>query len=182
LAHFLIILGVFWITYKLRIRGDFLPMDIPLINVQELMIFAVLSAFVFVVRGLIKDLYELNNNTESYIKTLSKVWMYRWISITFVSYFGQELIFVRGISRFVILSTVLLSYLFLFLFDQAWYAIEWKLQKKAGKKILIISNNTLSSGDVIDKINQNFSFPTEFIEWKDMADVDLSQYSMTVVL
>ena len=182
LAHFFIILGVFRLTYKLRIREEFLPLEIPMINIQELKIFALCSAIIFLMRGLIKHLYELNKNADSYIKTLSKVWMYRWISITFVSYFGQGIIFLRGISRFVVLSTVILSYLFLFLFDQIRYAIERKLQKKAGKKILIISNNMLNSGEVIDKINQNFSFPTEFVERKDIESINLSQYSITVAL
>jgi hypothetical protein len=108
--------------------------------------------------------------------------MYWAISITFISYFGQGIVFMWGISRFVIISTALLAYVFLFLFDQMRYAIEWKLQKKMGKKILIVSNNMLDSGEVIDKINQNFSFPTEFVEWKDIEGVDFSQYLMTVAL
>jgi hypothetical protein len=115
----------------LRIWGEFLPLHIPLINVQELRVFAICSASIFVARGLIKHLYELNKTADNYIKILSKVWVYWWISITFVSYFGQGIIFPRGISRFVILSTVILSYVFLFLFDQIRYAIEWRLQKKA---------------------------------------------------
>ena len=182
LAHFFIILGVFRLTYKLRMREDFLPLEIPLINVGELQIFAICSAVIFVARGLVKNLYELNKTTENYIKTLTKIRMYRRISITFVSYFGQGVIFPRGISRFVVISTVILSYLFLFLFDQIRYAIERKIQKKAGKKILIISNNTIDSGEVIDKINQNFSFPTEFVERKDIESMNFAQYSMTVAL
>jgi hypothetical protein len=182
MAHFFIILGVFRLTYTLRIWGEFLPMEIPLINIGELKIFATVSAIIFVVRGLIKNLYELNKTADNYIKTLSKVRVYRRISITFVSYFGQGIVFMWGISRFVIISTVLLSYLCLFLFDQIWYAIDWKLQKRAGKKILIVSNNTIDSGEVIEKINQNFSFPTEFVEWQDLETVNFSHYSLTVAL
>jgi hypothetical protein len=161
---------------------DFLPLEIPLINVGELKIFAFFSAFLFVVWGLIKYLYELNKTADNYIKILSKVRVYRAISITFVSYFGQGIIFMWGISRFVIISTALFTYFFLFLFDQIWHAIEWKLQRKMGKKILIISNNMLDCGEVIDKIKQNFSSPTEFVEGKDLEHINLAQYAMTVAL
>jgi hypothetical protein len=180
--HLGLILLIFLLIYKLRTLGNFLPLDIPLINVKELQIFALLSAVIFVAWGLIKNLYELNRTAESYIKTLSKVWMYWFICITFVSYFGQGVVFMRGISRFVIITTALLAYLVLFLFDQLRYFIDFKLQKKAGKKVLIVSNNTIDSGEVIDTIRQNFSFPTEFIERKDIESIDLQQYSITVAL
>jgi hypothetical protein len=173
---------MFVLTYKLRLWSAFLPFDIPLINIEELKIFALVSAVIFVAWGLIKNLYELHKTADNYIKTLTKVWMYWFISITFVSYFGQGIIFMRGISRFVILATVLLSYLFLFLFDQIWYYLDYRIQKSLGKKILIVSNNTLDSYEVINKIKQNFSFPTEFVEWKDVASVNFSSYSITVAL
>jgi hypothetical protein len=160
----------------------FLLLDIPLINIQELKIFALISATIFVVWGLIKNLYELNKTSDNYVKILSKVRMYWAISITFVSYFGQGILFVWGISRFVIISTALFTFLFLFLFDQIWYASEYHIQKKMGKKILIVSNNMIDSGEVITKIKQNFSFPTEFVEWKDIETTDFSAYFITVAL
>jgi hypothetical protein len=162
--------------------GYLLPLNIPQINVRELQVFALVSAGIFVVGGLIKNLYELNGTADTYPKTLSKVWVYWVICITFLSYFGQGILFMWGISRFVIITTALLTYVVLFLFDQLWYVIDFKLQKKAGKKILIVSNNTLDSGEIIDAVKQNFSFPTEFIEWKDIESIDLQQYSITVAL
>ena len=185
IIHFGIILGVFFITYKLRLLGDFIPgiqLDIPLINVRELQIFAGVSATAFVAIGLIKNLYELNKTADNYIKTLTKVWLYWAITISFVSYFGQGFIFWRGISRFVIISTALFTYLVLFLFDQIWYRIDYKIQDKIGRKILIISNNMLDSLGIIEKIKQNFTSPTEFIESKDLDSVDLSHYAITVAL
>jgi hypothetical protein len=182
LFHFLIILGVFTLTYYLRVWEGVLPLHIPLINVQELKIFALISAVIFVMWGLIKHLYELNKTADNYVKILSKVRVYRAISIAFVSYFGQGVLFMWGISRFVIISTALFAYLFLFLFDQLRYAIEYHMQKKMGKKILIVSNNLLDSGEVITKIQQSFSFPTEFIEQKDVDTIDFSHYSIAVAL
>jgi hypothetical protein len=161
---------------------NLLPLNIPLINVDELKIFALCSAFIFVVWGWIKNLYALDTSSDNYVKTLSKVRVYRAISITFVSYFGQGLLFVWGISRFVIISTALFTYLFLFLFDQIWYAIDYMLQRRKGKKILIVSHSPLDNGGIIEKIQENFAFPTEFIEWKDVENTDFSHYSMTVAL
>jgi exopolysaccharide biosynthesis polyprenyl glycosylphosphotransferase len=162
--------------------GYLLPLNIPQINVRELQVFALVSAGIFVVGGLIKNLYELNGTADTYPKTLSKVWVYWVICITFLSYFGQGILFMWGISRFVIITTALLTYVVLFLFDQLRYVIDFRLQKKAGKKILIVSNNTLDSGEIIDAVKQNFSFPTEFVEWKDIESIDLQQYSITVAL
>jgi len=150
--------------------------------VAELQIFALFSAVIFVARGLIKNLYELNKTADNYIKTLTKVWLYWFISVTFVSYFGQGIVFVWGISRFVIIATVLIAYLLLFLLDQIWYYIDYRMQKHAGKKILIVSNNPLDSSEVIAKIRERFSFPTEFLERKDVAIADFYNYSITIAL
>ncbi|MDD2537102.1 MAG: sugar transferase [Candidatus Absconditabacteria bacterium] len=185
LIHFGIILLIFYITYEMRLVSDFIPgvhLDIPLINIGELKIFAVVSAAAFVVIGWMKKLYELNKTADNYIRTLTKVWLYWFISITFISYFGQGFVFWRGISRFVILFSAFLTYFVLFIFDQIWYRIDFKLQKKVGKKILIISNNMIDSYEIIEKIKENFSSPTEFVESKDLDAVDFANYSMTVAL
>jgi hypothetical protein len=63
--------------------------ETPWINKHELLVFSLISAWAFVVIGLIKNLYELNKQTGSYIQTLSKVWVYWFISSAFISYFGQ---------------------------------------------------------------------------------------------
>ena len=95
LFHFGIILSLFALTYKLRLFAEAIPgsHEIPVINVEELKIFALLSAVAFVGVGLIQNLYELHKTADNYIKTLSKVWLYWFIFIAFVSYFGQGLIF-----------------------------------------------------------------------------------------
>lgn len=179
--HFLLILLVFFLTYRLRIRGNFLR-DVPRINIVELERFALLSAIIFLARWRLKKLYQLKTYSETTIQLLSKVRIYWFISITFISYFGQWRIFMRGISRFVIVSAGILSFIFLFLFDQIWHYIDFQIQKKAGKKILIISNNLFDNGEIINTIKQNFSFPTEFIQHKDIDSVNLENYAITVAM
>ena len=185
LVHFLLILLVFRIAYKSRLYGNFMWKifhETPRINVKELTLFALISAWVFVVIWLIKNLYELNKQTWSYIQTLSKVWVYWFISSAFISYFGQGFIFNFWISRYIILISAIIAYVVLFLFDQVWYRLDFKLQKKNWSKVLIISDNLNKSSELLDKLKWNFSLPTEAIVSEDVDGVDLSEYSIAVVV
>ena len=183
--HFLLILAVFWIAYRSRLRGDIMWKifnETPRINRHELFMFSLLSAWAFVVIGLIKNLYELNKQTWNYIQKLSKVWVYWFISSAFISYFGQWFIFNFWISRYIILIAAIMAYVVLFFFDQIWYRLDYKLQKKKWNKVLIISDNLNKSSELLDKLKWNFSFPTEAIVSDDVDSVDLSEYSIAVVV
>ena len=183
--HFWLILFVFWISYESRMWGDVMSKifrETPRINIHELEIFALISAWVFIVIWLIKNLYELNKQTWTYIQTLSKVWVYWFISSAFISYFGQWFVFNFWISRYIILASALIAYIVLFLFDQLWYLIDFRLQKKNWKKILIISDNLNNSSTLLDKLKGNFSFPTEAILSEDVDSVNFDDYSMAVVV
>lgn len=185
LVHFLLILLVFRVAYKSRLYGNFMWKifhEIPRINVKELTLFAFMSAWIFVVIGLIKNLYELNKQTWNYIQKLSKVRVYWFISSAFISYFGQGFIFNFWISRYIILISAIIVYVVLFLFDQVWYRIDFKLQKKNWSKVLIISDNLNKSSELLDKLKWNFSLPTEAIVSEDVDGVDLSEYSIAVVV
>ena len=183
--HFLIILAVFRVAYKSRLWGDFMWKifhETPRINRHELLIFSLISAWAFVVIGLIKNLYELNKQTWNYIQKLSKVWVYRFITSAFISYFGQGFIFNFWISRYIILISAIMAYAVLFFFDQIWYRLDFKLQKEKWSKVLIISDNLNKSSELLDKLKWNFSFPTEAIVSEDVDSVDLSEYSIAVVV
>jgi len=156
--------------------------ETPWINTRELIIFALISAWGFVIIWLIKNLYELNKQSWNYIQTLSKVWFYWFICSAFISYFGQWFIFNFWISRYIILVSAIVAYVILFLFDQLWYLIDFRLQKKNGKKILIISDNLNNSSALLDKLKWNFSFPTEAILSEDIDSVNFEDYSMAVVV
>ena len=185
LLHFLLIIFVFWVAYKSRLWWDVMWRifnETPRINKNELILFALISAWAFIIIGLIKNLYELNKQTWSYIQTLSKVWVYWFISSAFISYFWQWFIFNFWISRYIILISALIAYVVLFLFDQIWYHLDFKLQKKRWNKVLIISDNLNKSSELLDKLKWNFSFPTEAIVSGDVDWADLSQYSITVVV
>jgi len=180
--HIFLILLVFAITYKLRILAKFLPFEIPIINIQELQRFAVISAGIFVFRGFIKKLYDLHTIGESYSKRLTKTWLYWFITITFCSYFWQGIVFMRGVSRFVILIGAVLSYLVLFFFDQIWGFLEFQFLKKTGKKILLIYHEKLKDQTSLMKLKENFPFEIESREQHDLDEVQFSDYFFVVAV
>ncbi len=185
IIHFALILLVFWVAYKSRIRLNFLSKifnETLWINTHELLVFALISAWIFVVIWLIKNLYELNKAWWNYIQTLSKVWVYWFICSAFISYFGQWFIFNFWISRYIILISAVMAYVLLFLFDQFWYFIDFRFQKNCWKKVLIISDNLNNSSTLLDKLKWNFSLPTEAVLSEDANSIDMKNYSMAVVV
>lgn len=173
--HFLIINVLFFLTYKLRLLTDLIPgvqLPIPFINGTELMVFSLIASIGFIVIGSIKDFYSLNKRVINHFQTFSKTWIYWFISIAFLSYFGQGFIFFFGISRFILIFAGILTYLAIFFFDQAWRAREYQLQKKSGKKILIISCETIDTYEILTSIKNNFSLPTEFITPAEVEETD----------
>ena len=109
LLHIILIVLWFFFIYKLRLITDLIPgiqLPIPAINYKETMLFAFISGFVFTWIWIIKNLYELNKPIQKYFQTYTKVRIYRFITITFIWYFGTGFIFGYWISRFIILLAV----------------------------------------------------------------------------
>lgn len=184
-CHFLLVNGIFFLTYKLRLLTDWLPsvlMPIPLINADELAYFSFFSSLMFVGIGLIKQFYPLNTRVVNHVQKLSKVWLYWFIAIAFLSYFGQGFVFFFGISRFIILISAVFVILAILFFDQIWRAIEYRMQQKSGKKILIISSDSVDHSDSLKIIKNNFSLPTVFISPEELDRVDFQDYEMCVAV
>ncbi len=183
LLHFILILVIFFCVYKLRLVTDLIPLvqlEIPVINMYELYLYALISWISFVWIGILKKLYELNKPIQNYFKTFTKVWIYWIIFITFASYFWAGFIFKFWISRFIILIWGLLTYIVLFLFDQARNKLESIIHKNWDNKILIIWDNSPDSYDIVSKIQEWFSFKTEFIQLADIKDIDLKKYFIVI--
>lgn len=181
--HFLLILFVFYGVYRLRLVTDLIPLvqlDIPVINLYELYLYAIIWWIAFIWIWIVNKLYELNKPIQNYFKTFTTVWVYWIIFITFASYFWAWFIFKFGISRFIILVWWLLTYMILFLFDQIRNKLESIIHKNWNNKILIIWDNSSDSYDIVDKIQDWFSFKTEFIQLEDLTDVDLKKYFIVI--
>ncbi|MCK9466947.1 MAG: exopolysaccharide biosynthesis polyprenyl glycosylphosphotransferase [Candidatus Absconditabacterales bacterium] len=185
IIHIGIILVSFYAIYKLRFITDLIPftqLPIPAINYNETMIFAMIAGFAFVGIGIIKNLYELNKPIQKYFQTYTKVRIYRIITITFIGYFGTGFIFVYGLSRFIIIRGVILSFFLLFLFDQIWNKLESIKHKNGKHKILIIGDNSPKSYEAVSQIKEGFSFKSEFIQLADLKDIKLEDYFIIIAV
>jgi len=134
LIHFLTIIWIFFLVYKLRSFTDWIPLihlNIPYIDFKETMIFAVLSAFLFVFLWLIKWLYKLFGPIHNYYNKFLWVFIIWFIVITFLAYFWHGYIFPNGISRLIILWWVFFSFFTLIVVD---FIINWINSKFETKK------------------------------------------------
>ena len=183
--HFLLINGLFFLTYKLRLIGDFLPwihLPIPFINADELCLFSLIASASFVSIWVIKSFYPLNKKIINHFQTLNKVWLYWFISIAFLSYFWQGFIFFFWISRFIILVTAVLSWLIILLFDQLRKAFEFRWQKKAWKQILVIAQEGVESEGLLATIRENFELPLKVIGLEKVDEVDFQKYEICIII
>ena len=149
---------------------------------RETMIYSLIAAVIFLGIGIIKKLYELNKPIQKYFQTFTKVWIYWLVTITFIAYFGLWFIFYFGISRFIILVWSFFVFFALFFFDQIWNYIESKLFQKDKPKILIIWSDVLGNQKAIENIKEWFPNDTEFVRFKDLKDLKLSDYFMIVAV
>gem|GEM_PF-3534782 len=146
------------------------------------MLFAGISASTFLIIGITKKLYELEKPIRKHAKTFSKVRIYRFISITFIAYFGWGFIFPGGISRFIIVIASILTFFTLFIFDQTRNAIEAKNHRNSNHKILIVAKKMSESYNTIEKIKQGFSFKTELIEIDEIEKAKMPQYKIVIAV
>jgi len=185
IIHIVIISLIFYLTYKLRLITDLIPLiqlPIPLIDYKETMLFAIISGFAFVWIWIIKNLYELNKPIQKYFQTYSKVWIYRIITITFIGYFWAWFIFKNWLSRFIILWGATISFFVIFFFDQIRNKLESRKHKNGKNKILIIGDNSTKSYEAVKKIKDWFSFKSEFIQMEDLKDINLSDYFIIIAV
>lgn len=183
LIHFWLILLIFIFVYQLRQVTDLIPgiqLQIPAMHFDETILFSIISWIIFVWFGIIKWLYELNKPIQNYFQTFTKVRCYRVITITFVSYFGMWTLFIYWLSRFVIIIWSVITFIFLFLFDQIRNKLEAFLHKNWDNKILIIWDNSPDNYEIVQNIQDWFSFKTEYIQLEDINDVKLSDYFIVI--
>lgn len=139
LLHFLTIIASFYLAYVTRSYTDLIPftqLHIPILNLQETMLYGFLSAIVFVSIGIIYNLYPIKKINYNYLRTFfdsSIIWL---VCCTFLAYFGSGFIFLYGISRLVIAFGFIISVILIFIVDTLYDT----LMPAPKKKLLIINN------------------------------------------
>ena len=138
--HFFVIVFIFFGVYKLRTYTDLIPfvqLQIPWIDFYETMIFGFVSAFLFVLIGLVKKLYKLEWPIHGYYQNFIKVFLFWVVVITFFAYFWKWFIFKNWISRLIIIWGVLFSFFALLIVDFVLNLINSKLEEKKPYKIWV---------------------------------------------
>ncbi len=120
LVHFLIILWVFCLTYFLRLHTDLIPWmqrRVSEIVIQELVLYSILSGFVFVALWIFRKFYPLKKHPHRLQQIFLKIRIYWAIISLGIAYLWQWVVFIWWISRLIILRTILFSGLLIMLFD-----------------------------------------------------------------
>lgn len=170
LAHFLMLLVVFFFVYKLRLITDLIPwiqLPIPQIHEQSMLIFALLASFGFVMLGIFNKLYIIDKKSQKSFMLLSKVWWYWLIINTFVIYFWTGLFWEFGPSRFILLVSAVLVLVIFVLFDSLWFFLEKKYYQKNKRKALVISTNIENHQSIIDELIQNSHYDITVVNSND---------------
>jgi len=148
LAHFVIIIFVFFMVYNFRKITDGIPfvhLQIPYISFNETMLFWILSAIIFPIIWLVKWLYKLFWPIHNYYNKFFRVFVLWSIIITFLAFFWHGFIFQNWISRLIILWWLFFNFIFLLIFDFIINFINSKLEEKKPYKIWVYEWNFLES-------------------------------------
>ncbi len=148
--HFFIILFCFWFSYQLRIVFP----NTPFINYEELVYFAVYSSVIWIIVWYILGIYNLTKIVFSYYSNFMKSFAIWFVLITFLAYFGNQFIFLYGISRVILLAAGFFVRLFISILDSlGWYFFE-KIFKNP-ESILLISNIDINASEFTSDLLEN---------------------------
>lgn len=155
--HFLFIIGVFFVIYKIRIYTDLIPfvhITIPPIDFEETFFFSLLAWVVFVFCWFLFWLYEIFKPLHWYYRNFLKTRLVWFIVISFLAYFGYWYIFQSGISRLILFWSSLWSWFVITLLDLFWNYINSILESKDPYRLLFV----YSDKNFYKKIYANFFF------------------------
>lgn len=156
LIHTTLILIIFYIAYSIRLQTDLIPgiqLRIPPIIIEEIVLYAIISALAFVALGFIKWLYWLFKPVQNYFTVLGKVRLYWLVVITFIAYFWQSTVFVWWISRIIIIFAAVWSAIFILLIDLLRNARERRLAHRHSKQYLIIADDEENALQIVKQMN-----------------------------
>ncbi len=145
--HLITIVIVFLFSYNLRTITDGIPfihLKIPLINLQETVIFVFISAILFPLIWLTKNLYKLKWPIHNYYNKFIKVFIFWFVSITFLAYFWNWFLFINWISRLILIWWWLFSFLWLIFVDFIFNIMNTYFEKKSPYKIWVFKTKYFS--------------------------------------
>jgi lipopolysaccharide/colanic/teichoic acid biosynthesis glycosyltransferase len=132
---------IFRLAYIFRQRTDWIPwiqLDIPFINIWDLVIFATISIIVFVIMEFSSNAYNLSQPLHWYYPRFFKWWSLWVISMTFLALFGGGFLFGQWISRFIILFVAIGGLIVLSLFDLFWNSLNSRVEMRNPYRVLAL--------------------------------------------
>lgn len=177
--HGLIILWLFWWAILLRSKTDLIPwvqLKIPVVDMIETMIFALIAVCLFFLIWVSKDVYELKKPLHAYYKRFLET-RFRWMMLLFaIAYLWFWYVFVSGISRFVLIWAGVWFLIIGTLFDWIRNSLNHHIETRNPYTISLLSNHIQLQEQVIKSLDLYDIY--QIVEDKD-TDITLAVWNYT---
>lgn len=185
LLHGGILIGLFFLTYKLRLITDLIPwtqLRIPTIYTNELLIFAVCATSLFIILWAVGGLYDLFKPTPNYSSLFFKVYGSRFIGISFLSYYGSGYLFEHGISRLIIIRVGLFGLLAYRIIDSFYQWLIQHLERKKGIQTIVCGKTPEEITTFIEHIGSETLYHFHPLTHTKNLHLDASTYDFFVAV
>lgn len=172
--HGLIILWLFWSAIYLRRVTDLIPwiqLRIPVIDMSETMIFALISVVLFFLLGVSKWIYELYKPLHSYYSKFleTRFW---WLLMLFgIAYLWFWFVFTSWISRFILIRSWVLFLVIWTIIDRIRNTIQFSWELRVPYLVQLIWKDLVE----IDNLKKSLSlYPIYKVVWDDSLYHDIT--------
>lgn len=183
LIHIIVIGFAFLISYMVRQYTDLIPwvqIRIPPFVIPELIQFAVISMVVYVLIWLQRKLFQLNGLVFGYYQRFIKTIVAWGIVITCIAYFGSGFIFDWGISRFIIVVTVISSLIGISLIDRIFDLLLYHVWRQY--QIAMIAVDADRTQESMQLLRSTTPAQLTIIDYHQLNLSQLSQYDTIIVV
>lgn len=184
-VHFLCMLSIFALMYIVRLRTDLIPgvqLTIPSVHVFDLSLFAVLSAFVFVLWGIYHHYYQLFYPMVKNYRKLLTVWAYWFVSMTFIAYLGDGYVFVYGVSRLIWMWTAVVFLVVVMLLDWLRLWGERRMYKRHHLRALLVYQDEREYALIRPRINDNMYTHVDVRQRQYLSLSSLASYDHIILI
>lgn len=167
LVHIVLILVCFYSMILLRAHTDLIPgiqLRIPPIDVMETMMFAWLSAWLFIVIGAAQWIYNLFRPVDHYRRKFMGVW-WMWIMIIgFVAFMWFGYVFPNGISRFVLVFGAVLFFIWWTILDSILNFIAEQQERKHPYTVIMYGTDSLLTATIQQQLESYKKYKVDVLD------------------
>lgn len=182
----LFLLGLsFFVAYIIRFYTDLIPgiqLPIPVIYLDEMIIFAVLSSILYVLLAFWWWLYKLFSPVSWYFSRYLRVFFIWFVLITFLGFYWSWFLFLWGISRFIIIWSAVFCFVFLSVFDSRYTVVKKFFEKRNRFKVLLCYKNIDDVDLVLEKISLDHSYSYETWGFDETQGLSTKDFDVFVVV